>query len=129
MFGYIAAALAALTVASSLLAWNQNSKLESTRAEISKLHEALGKEGQSRRGFESSAKQCSASVDLLKMEADAVRKAAKDALAQARTASRSVEQRVQAILSEKRPVGLEECANAKRIADQAITDRSAAPFR
>lgn len=127
--GYALAILAAISALGGVLSWNLSGKLDKARTEINSLHEALGKEQQSRRGFEGAAKQCSASIDLLKLEADATRKAAKAAQEQAAQARRSVEQRVQTILSEKRPAGLEECANAKRIADQAITDRNSAPFR
>ena len=123
----LAAALGAALVLSWAMvgagAWVLNRQLEAEKRASAELREALGREKQSRVGFEAAAQKCTASVAELQARAEriAARFAAGKAAAERR--EQELAKHVNDLLT--RPAALDECAGMKEELNAEIDLRAA----
>lgn len=104
-------------------AWHLDRQLDAEKRVSAELREALGREKQSRAGFEATAQKCSASVSAI--QARAQRTAARYAAGQAAAERR--EQELADYVSDlfTRPASADECAGMKEELNAEIDLRAA----
>jgi hypothetical protein len=124
---YAMAGLAAALLVAGIAIKYLDSKVDAANERTAQAQAALGKEEQSRKGFEAAAGACSDSVSRLEREA----KAQKAAFALRQEASKaqtaSAEAQIAALLSKRRPEGMSECDAMKKELDDEIDRRAARP--
>ena len=125
----LAVALAMTVAGAGLAIAYMDSKVTAATDARIEAEKALGKEQQSRTQFEAAATSCSNKVKALYSASVANKAAAAAEKEAAANSARAVAQSVQQMLAEARPAGMDECTNAKRLANEAIDDRQVAPFK
>ena len=119
----LVALLVAVTAGSGLALWWMDGKVEAANKRTTQAVEDRGKEEQSRKGFQSAATSCGASVVALRLEnkkRDAVFQAG---LARSRRQTADAEAALNTLLSAPRPPGLDECQATFKELDDEIDDR------
>ena len=125
----LAIALALVLAGSAIALAYMDRKIDQANEARVDAEKALGKEQQSRAQFQATAKSCSDKTQALYVASIANKAAAAKEKEAAANSARAVAKSVQEMLAELRPAGMDECTNAKRLANEAIDDRQAAPFR
>jgi len=119
----LAIALALVISGSGMALWWMDGKVEAANARATTAVEGRAKEEQSRKGFESAATSCSASVAALKLADEERDKAYQASLAQSRRQTLDMEASLTLLLTAPRPAGLDECQATFKELNDEIDDR------
>lgn len=115
--------LAATIAASGAALWWMDGKLEAANRRAESMKEDLGKEEQSRKGFEAAATNCGKSVLALQAAAKSLVDGYQKRLKASQGLTTKAEALVAELLSKERPAGLDECQATFLELDQEIDRR------
>jgi hypothetical protein len=122
---YAMAGLAAALLVAGIAIKYLDSKVDAANERTAQAQAALGKEEQSRKGFQAAAGECSESVTKLQAAAKERDALYAKGLAGSRAKTTAAEAQIAALLSVRRPEGMSECDAMKKELDDEIDRRAA----
>ena len=116
---WVVIGLGVALLASGAAIWYLDGKVDKAQKEAQEAAAALGKEEQSRKGFQAAAASCSASVEALGDRAAKAEAAYAKGQGVSRGLSDAVQAHISAMINQPRPDGLSECqATLKELNDE-----------
>lgn len=123
MIQALAIALLMVTAGSGIAIWWLDGKADAANARATRAIEDRGKEEQSRKGFEATARKCGESVAALQAAAKSLVDGYQKRLKASQGQTAKAEALVNELLSKERPAGLDECQATVLELDQEIERR------